>query len=700
MIHNKSINQTFYIWFYKIEFMQASMSRFTISTKYTLSLIAFLLFANSSFAQLQSYKKGLASFEKGEYDLAIKELAKVSTIAETEKGNLHFKIAEAYRQTNRWVEAIPFYEKAIEAKVPNQDILFHYAFALKAAARYTDALNALQKFIDAKSSNKVYNEKAYRELNTLKIIGDVAQKKNELEFKNLSTINTKGAEFSPVVRNGEFIFTSSRKDKIYSNGLPFLGIYKSKIGDTIAELGKVEAFSASIYDVERNEGSLAFSPDGKTIVFARGNTGKRKDLSPDVDLYLSRFVTGSGWTEPKLVSASDSASWDGSPCFSRDGKTIYFASNRAGGSGGIDLYRVNMDASGRFGNPANMGKDINTAGDEMFPYVSAEGKLYFASDGHPGLGKLDLFVAVRANGKITVENLGLPYNSSMDDFALSMDEEGNQFFCSNRAGGVGDDDIYYYKAPKKETIAEIEKPLNPEQIKQDSINKALAIKTVNYYLAGKIQTKNEENQLVLLDSVHVRILEAEFEQEIAQFTTSNTGTFGPIALKENTDYIVIADKKDFLTKREDFSMYGRSIPQQLLKKALTDTTFYTNLTLDKVFIGKTFRLENIYYDLDKFDIRPDAAIELNKLVQVLNDNPNLKIELGSHTDSRATEVYNLRLSQKRAESAINYIVSKGIDRSRLTAKGYGESELIIENAKTEEEHQINRRTEFKVLEIE
>ena len=683
--------------------MQTYMSKFTISTKYTLSLITILLFASTSFAQLQSYKKGLVSFEKGEYETAIKELSKISTIAETEKGNLNFKIAEAYRLSNRWLEAIPFYEKAIEANYVNQDLFFHYAFALKAAARYADAQKALEKFIDSKSSNKNYNEKAYRELNTLKIMADVAQKKNDIEFKNLSAVNTKVADFSPVVRNGEFIFTSSRKQKIYANGLPFLGLYKSKVGNTISELSKAEVFSAAIYDEERNEGSVAFSPDGKTLVFARGNSGKRKDLSPDVDLYMSRFVTGSGWTEPKLVSASDSASWDGSPCFSRDGKTIYFASKRAGGVGGIDLYRVNMDASGRFGNPANMGKDINTAGDEMFPFVSAEGKLYFASDGHAGLGKLDLFVAVRSQGKISVENLGQPYNSSMDDFALFIDDEGNQFFSSNRAGGMGDDDIYYYEAPKKPEIAENKdniKPLDPEKAKLDSIAKATEIRKVNYYLAGSIQTKDDNNKIVALDSVRVRILETEFEQEIAQFVTSSTGTFGPVALKENTDYIVLADKKEYLTKREDISMYGRSIPIQLLKKAVTDTTFYTNLVLDKVYIGKTFRLENIYYDLDKFDIRPDAALELDKLVQVLNDNPSIKIELGSHTDARATEVYNLRLSQKRAESAINYIVSKGIDRNRLTAKGYGESELIIENAKTEAEHQINRRTEFKVLEIE
>jgi outer membrane protein OmpA-like peptidoglycan-associated protein len=190
-----------------------------------------------------------------------------------------------------------------------------------------------------------------------------------------------------------------------------------------------------------------------------------------------------------------------------------------------------------------------------------------------------------------------------------------------------------------------------------------------------------------------------FEETVAELTTNDSGNFGPIKLAEDTDYTLLVNKTEYLSKREIFTMFGRTIPPILLVKPVTDTTFYTDITLEKVFIGKAFRLENIYYDLNKYDIRPDAATELNKLVQILNDNPNIKIELGSHTDARSTDMYNLRLSQQRADAAINYIVSRGIIRERLTAKGHGESELIIERARSEEEHQVNRRTEFKVLEI-
>ncbi len=672
--------------------------------KKILHIIAFLVLSKATFGQMQLYKRGLASFDKGQYDLAIKDLSKVTTIAESEKANLNHKIAESYRLSNRWVEAVPFYEKAFEAKLASPEAHFHYAFALKAAGNYGMALKELEQFIDAKSTVKAYNEKAYREVNTLKTIEEIKKKQNTVEFKNLSQVNTKGSEFAPMVRGDELIFTASRKSKTYSNGLPYVGLYKVKIDKTIAEMSKIEKFSDAIFDDERNEGTPTFSPDGKTMIYARGNTGKRKDLSPDMDLYLARYVDGSGWTEPRYVSASDSASWDGSPAFSRDAKTIYFASNRPGGLGGLDLYRVNMDASGRFGNPVNLGKEINTAGDEMFPYVSEDGKLYFASDGHPGLGKLDLFLAIRAGGKVTVENMGSPYNSNMDDFGLVMSKRGDVFFSSNRGGGTGDDDIYYYEAPRQPVTDKDDSTkialLIPQPINPDGPEKELAIKTVNYFLAGTIFTKNNANASVALDSSRIKILDAENQQLVIELTTGKDGKFGPIQVKEDGGYIILADKKNFLAKREDFSMSGRAIPQSLLKKPVTDTTFYTSLNLEQVFIGKTFRVDNIYYDLDKWDIRPDAALELDKLVQTLNDNPSIKIELGSHTDARATEVYNFRLSQKRAESAINYIVTKGIVRERLSAKGYGESELIVKNAKTEDEHQINRRTEFKVVEIQ
>jgi outer membrane protein OmpA-like peptidoglycan-associated protein len=214
-------------------------------------------------------------------------------------------------------------------------------------------------------------------------------------------------------------------------------------------------------------------------------------------------------------------------------------------------------------------------------------------------------------------------------------------------------------------------------------------------LEGVVKSDN-----VSLDSALVKIykLDGGVESDFAEIFTQN-GKFGPVKMEEDEDYVILVEKNTFLTKREGFSMYGRSIPYPLLKKAVTDTTFQTEISLEKLFVGKTFRLENIYYDLDKFDIRTDAAFELDKLVQILKDNPFIKVELGSHTDTRGSDLYNNRLSQRRAESVISYLAIKGISKERLTAKGYGETELIVQEAKNEEDHQINRRTEFKVLEI-
>lgn len=630
-------------------------------------------------AQLKSYKRGLASFENGHYNIALKEFAKVSEIEPAFEADLNRKMGDAYRLSNRWLESIPHYEKL---EKPSAEVLFYLGYAYKAKGEYLKAKNYFEQYAASRPSDKVLSERVQRELNALLLTESLYAKNTEREVKNLEVVNTTGAEFTGSIWRGSLVFTASRKEKIYSNDLPYLGIYQSKINEDLSKIGKAELFSPAIFVDDRNEGSPTFSPDGKMVVFARGNSGKRKDLSPDVDLYLSRFVEGEGWVEPSRISASDSLAFDGSPAFSADGKTVYFSSNRAGGSGGLDIYRVNLDASGRFGNAVNMGKAINTAGDEIFPFVSEDGRLYFSSDGHPGLGKLDLFRAIRTGGKITVENLGLPYNSSMDDFGYLEDEYGNEFFSSNRSGGKGDDDIYFSLAP--ETPVEVVEVPPTET------------KTVNYFLAGEILSEGK-----LLDSatLYVYKIEGGMEAEFVSPILAQGGKFGPIKMEEDEDYVLLAEKANYLTGREGFTMYGRSIPEVLLTKPVTDTTFFLKIPLESIFVGKTFRLENIYYDLDKADIRPDAAIELDKLVQILKDNPGLKIELGSHTDARASDIYNQRLSQRRADAAIQYLVNKGISLERLEARGYGESELLIENAKTEAEHQQNRRTEFKVMEI-
>ena len=651
-----------------------------------LSLALMLTGCNSA---MQAYKKGVRHFDAGEYNLALTQFQKAST-GSLDPARLNYYTAESYRLSNRFGEAVPFYQKAIEANTTEPDARFNYAYALKSQGNYAGALEQLQQYVGnaPKTTAKPTLDKARREVETLRAIEAIAKNKLLINLRNMSNLNSPGAEFAPVIRGEELIFTASRKEQVYkNNGQPMLGLYKTKLNQNPDETGTgptPEPFSTNVFQGDVNEGTPAFSKDGKAMVFARGNNGKRKG-GLDVDLYISRLGEG-GWSQPLRLPISDSTAWDGSPAFSGDGKTLYFASNRAGGAGGIDLYRTSIDASGRFSRPVNMGRDINTPGDEMFPYVGQNAKLYFASDGHPGLGKLDVFVATRSGGVTRVENMGQPINSPADDFGLIYTEPTKGFLASNRTGGKGDDDIYFFQegaAPETPTIAQ-----NPP---------ADAPKIVRYFLAGTVSAN--ETPIVPLDSARVRILDDASGQPIAEVTTGQPGTFGKYPLQEGKDYTILAERKGYLTRREQFTMQGKSIPQIFLSKPLTDTTFTVAILLDKATLNKTFVLENIYYDLDKYNIRPDAAIELDKLVAILQDNPTLKIELGSHTDARATDAYNQKLSQNRAKSAVEYIVSKGIDASRMTYKGYGETILIVKNAKTEEEHQRNRRTEFKILEL-
>ncbi|MCE7061814.1 OmpA family protein [Dyadobacter sp. CY343] len=644
---------------------------------------------------MQAYKDGQKKFANGEYDLAIKGFQKAAA-ENYEPVQTNYLIAESYRLSNRFKEAIPYYKQALDGGIASADARFQYAYALKTAGQYNEASAEFAAFAKDTASSQALQERALREVEILRIADRLKTEKMPVEAKSIP-LNSAGSEFSPTILGNELVFSSSKKEKIYkNNGQAMLGLYKVAITQDPADIqGNPVLLSQDIFAEDANEASPAFSPDGKTLVFARGNNGK-KNSAVDVDLYMSRNIDGK-WTVPAILPINDSLAWDGSPAFSRDGKTLYFASNRPGGAGGIDIYRTNMDASGRFSKPVNMGRDINTAGDDMFPYVAEGGKLYFASDGHPGLGKLDLFSATRIQGVITIENMGLPFNSPQDDFGLVFYQDLNKgFFASNREGGKGDDDIYYFSGPEEPDSTTIAKnndpndPLNPNN--PNYVNGKP--KVVRYFLGGNV-IANGQN--VPLDSAIVHILPDTSDTQIAQLPSNSEGKFGKQPVEEGKSYTLLVERKGYISKREPFSMNGRTIPPIFLTKELTDTTFNVTIKLDKLELNKTFVLENIYYDLNKYNIRPDAAIELDKLVQILKDNPSMNIELSSHTDARATDAYNMTLSQNRAESAVTYLNSKGIDADRMVAKGYGERELVVPNAKTEEEHQRNRRTEFTIL---
>lgn len=633
----------------------------------------FLLLLVFSFS-CSTYKKGVKNFREGEYQLAIENIEKSLGKPKTNKAQASFLIAEAYRLSNRIHEAAPYYEAALKAGMEDEDAQFYYGFALKANEKYKEARQQFNAYLK-NAQNKEYIQRANNEVAVLQSLEDLLSKESFYQIKHLDQINTPEAEYAPVAQNNVLYFTSSRgDDKIYkATGKSFTDLYVAEIGPSMGIVaGTVQSLAEDFNTDNRAEGAITFSPDGNTLIFARGNA-KGKKGGEEVNLYISYF-RGGRWSNAQLLRISDPRSWDSTPAFSKNGKTLYFASNRRGGFGGVDLYSATLNARGNWGQVRNLGPEINTAGNEMFPFVSQDGRLYFSSDGHPSLGGLDLFVAVRRNGKISIENLGVPMNSSSDDFGLSYMGYDKGYFSSNRESGEGDDDIYAF------------------------VNSDPDLKIVNYYLAGTTYTTDENGNEVVLPNVEVRLL-ADEERPVDVVTSDEKGKFR-FALEEGVlEYLLVGEKPEYFTTRKVYPMEGKYLDKEKLKKFVTDTTYYTSLTLDQIVLDKAIVLDNIYYDFDRAEIRPDAARELDKLVNILKDNPQIVIELSSHTDNRGDLTYNIDLSQRRAESAVNYIISQGINARRITARGYGENRPIIPNATTEEQHQVNRRTEFKVTEI-
>lgn len=653
----------------------------------TLFIVLFAILGCNPEGQLN--KKSLKYFERGEYELVIQTL-KPQADKNTPGDKSAYWVAESYRLSNRIAQALPYYQKANQIGIEDPLINYHMALSAKSIGNYELCKSLLNKFLQSKP-NRFYQIKAEIELENLDKIPDLLKSKSSVTLFPLMG-NTSKTEFAAQKIGNELLFTSSSKPLIYkNNGLPYLGLYSAPLLKE-NEISTPKLFSPQLYQENANDGTPAISHDGNTLVFARGNTGKSKDPSPDVDLYISK-KNGNTWSEPALLAISDSLAWDGSPCFSADDRTLYFSSNRRGGKGGLDLYRVPIDNSGRFGRPINLGSVINTPGDEIFPYVSENGKLYFSSDGHPSIGGLDLYVASRNENEIIIEHLGTPMNSIGDDFALHMSDPLSGYISSNRPGGQGDDDIYYFKSAGQDEHWWTDDTT--------STKSAEPLKSVNYALG--VQVVQPDGKALPNVQISVRRNNESSESQ----TSDKSGRIETITLNPGDEIFFKLEKEGFISARSSFSMEGREIPQALLKKAVTDTTFQMKIVMDQPEIGKEisqfYQLNSIYYDLDKSDIRSDAATELDKIVNFLQDNPQVNLELGAHTDSRATAIYNQKLSQRRAESAVKYILQRGISKDRIKPKGYGESQLINECADgvdcPEEMHQQNRRTEFKIIQI-
>lgn len=664
--------------------------------KFSIKLFVLLIILAGCTSKAQkAYMKGEKKFKSGEYEPAIQYFQDALTKGYENKAVPNYYIAESYRLSNRIQEAEKNYKAAIDAKTSQEEAYFYYAFAQKAAGNYAGAEETFKNYVKV-GTNFDFINRAKNEIQNLKVLNDILARKSYYSITKIDHLNTKEEEYAPLYFKDKLYFTSSRgSEKVYlATGSGFTDIYEFIFDGVEQNSGQAKPFPLEINSEDAHEASMVFSKDGRTGYFARGNTGSRKGPQ-DVDIYMSTMDAEGKWTEPVKLPFNDETAWDSSPMLSPDGNTLYFSSNREGGNGGTDLYKVAKNPDGSWGTPINLGTPINTRGNEMYPYIGPDKLFYFSSDGHPSLGKLDLFVVKKdENDKVYVENLGKPMNTSYDDFGIAFKDTIYGYLSSDRPNGEGGDDIYGFKDESK-------------------------IRLVTYWLdlTAYYTEKKSPGQEFILPDATVKVVDQKGDT-IATLISDEKGK-AKLQIEPETVYTLIGSKAGHLSARVELSTIGTKVDLKTL--APGDNNIEIPVVVKLVLPVKekiVLVVDNIYYDFNKADIRPDAAIELFKIVEFMQLNPDISIELSSHTDSRGSNKYNLDLSQRRADSAVAYIVSKGIPQERIKAKGYGEERPLVlvdstgkktvfneayiyklPKAQQEKAHDMNRRTEMEITDI-
>ena len=556
------------------------------------------------------------------------------------------------------------------------DNIFKYAHSLKGTGKYSRSKKLMRlynkKVIDknASTSSVIKNEM---------VLDEILNAPNKFEIKNLS-VNSQYSDFAPMFYNKEDIVFASANDSSFLNtrrykwdNQPYLDLYVGQLNEESTDVKNAVKFSKEV-NSKYHEAGVTFSPDNKTMYFTRNNYEKKLRRDSDginhLKIYQSKKVDGE-WTEATELPFNSDAYSTGHPALSKDGKKLYFVSDMPGSIGDTDIFVVDIIEDGGFSSPKNLGPGINTEQKEMFPFINDE-KLYFSSNGYTGLGGLDIYEAIidEENGFSEVKNLGKPINSNKDDFSYIINEETKKgFFASNREGGKGFDDIYSFKHLLVEEVPE-------------NVNAIAGI--VTELVTGDVMPRA---LIELLDENNVKLKEIE---------TDDDGSFMFEDLDADTKYIIKANKETyFVNEREVATLQNDTINVDIAMKKLEGMIAVE----DGI---KKLKTEMIYFDFDKSYIRQDASKELDKLVEVMIEYPNMVIKIESHTDSRGVAVYNDYLSDKRAKSTRKYIISKGIDASRIeSAIGYGEQQLLNECDGsvrcTEQEHDRNRRSEFIIV---
>ena len=642
-----------------------------------ISLVIVCIASLSMFPQKVKEAKADKSYDKFAYVDAIKTYERV--VAKGYKSqDLLQKLGNAYYFKADLVKAAKWYGELFTfSQNIEPEYYYRYSQSLKEVKDYAKADDMMAKFKELKGTDL----RAKLAINQKDYLARIKKNSGRYKVENAG-INSKYSDFGSAFLNNKIVFASARDTGSFSNrrhswtGEGFTNLYKA---DIIAEgtLTKAEKFSSDI-NSKVNESSPVFTKDGKTVYFTRNNfingkLGKDTEKTTLLKLYKAT-LEGEKWTNIKEMPFNSNNYSVAHPALSADESTLYFASDMPGTSGQSDLYKIAINLDGSFGAPTNLGNKINTEGRETFPMVTSDGELYFASDGHPGLGGLDIFVSKmdKESHFGEVVNVGEPVNSSYDDFAFLINDKTRYgYFTSNRLGGKGGDDIYKLKETQK------------------------LITICEQNLSGLVTDK--ETGLPLADA-KVTLLDADFKT-LKEVISDKDGKFD-FGLKGcKTVFYIKVDKQEFvptqtkaITIMEDESSYVEiplEKPSQIIKKG------------DDLM--KKFNITLIHFDLGKYNIRPDAEVELAKILDVLEQYPQMEIDIRSHTDSRQSAEKNRLLSQNRASSTMEWLIKKGISQNRLTAKGYGESQLLNKCSDgvkcTEEEHQANRRSEFIVTKI-
>lgn len=689
--------------------------------------------------QKMAYAKAAANYERS----LKKDSSDVSVWA---------NLGDCYRFNRNSVGAEKAYGHVVKSGKASPQHYLYYATALMENEKYDEASKILAQYKSAAPSD----ERGTQLESGIKNLKDILAKSGSHTIKAIN-INSQESDISPVAYSGGIVFSSNRKfvqwvDNSHSwSGKQFYRLYHAN--GNAANFGKPELFANNL-QTAYHDGPVTFNKAGTLMIFTRNNINQGKIGKDDKDVVrlklFSSALSDNKWgIEVLLPFNSDNYSC-AHPSLSEDGKTLYFSSDMPGGSGGMDIWKSEWNGT-TWSAPVNLGEKINTPGNEVFPCIASDNTLYFSSDGLPGIGGLDVFTAnITAGEASTPENIGAPINSSDDDFGVTYDVTAKTgYFTSNRKNQGLNDDIYMFE--KQCTNTEV--TILDEETKNPLGNASVKIFENNVEI-GTVETDDSGKFIRCLNpsrNYEFRASKDKYTDSKSTLTSDqllqagSTGTAVQLSLKKKPDNIANVSGKVF--NEDDKSPVANQIVTLVNKtsgETITTTTdnngkyqfekielnteyeiktakkdcgepvekFNTknitgtkNITMDFPLLckGDVIKIENIYYDYNKSDIRPDAALELDKVVSVLQKYPSMTIELRSHTDSRGKDAYNEKLSDSRAKSAAQYIISKGIDTSRLKAKGYGEKELLNKCTNgvecDDKMHEENRRTEFKILSL-